>query len=155
MIVSTNESIRAVLEGREPVENTLEWCTVGKRTTEEIARYCPIGRPGDVLACKESYVLYQMVAHIKHKDGRAFSEILDGQCAYKAYGYGSVKDFIAHCKLICGIEIEDVFVNANNWRSPVTMPRWAIHHFFAIKEVEALHAINQWVWYVEVEEVKP
>lgn len=92
--------------------------------------YDPVPKGCIVHYVREAWTKYQPVAHIKHSDGRAFSEVLDGKFAYKADGFDTVDDLKRHIKLMG--EYEAVEVLNDRWHSPATMPKEAARIFFTI-----------------------
>lgn len=87
---------------------------------------CPYGEPGDRLWVKEAWANYQMALCIrKLKSGRFYTEYSDGAAAYKADGFTSITDLREHLSLMCDIDQDDIFIEKNNWKPSIHMPRWA------------------------------
>ena len=98
---------------------------------------------GDIVAVKETYAIYQTIAR---------DHLNDGEIAYKADGFDTIRDLINHIKFISKGECNNVYVNDNRWRSPVTMPQWAVRYRLIVTGVRCERdesGIWQWVYDVE------
>ena len=92
-------------------------------------------RPGDTLYVRETFTKYQTVNYIKCHDGRAFSEVSDGQFAYKADGYESIDDLKDDIRLLSDCSFEAVEMWGDKWRPSIHMPREAARIFLRVTDV--------------------
>ncbi len=90
---------------------------------KNMGRFCPFGKVGDVIYCKETWARYQTVNHRRRTDGAAFSEVSDGAFAYKEEGFDSVTALKIHIRLTSDLDLEAVEVEHNRFQSPATMPQ--------------------------------
>ncbi len=105
---------------------------------------CPYGQPGDRLWVRETWANYQTVNHVALPDGRAFSEVSDGQAAYRADGHDTIQDLKDHIRLMSGLDLEAVEVRGDRWIPSIHMPRWACRLVLEITavRVERLQGIS-------------
>ena len=92
-------------------------------------------RPGDILYVRETFTKYQTVNYVKCHDGRAFSEVSDGQFAYKADGYESIDDLKDDIRLLSDCSFEAVEVWDDKWHPSIHMPREAARIFLRVTDV--------------------
>ena len=100
---------------------------------------------GDILYARETFTRYQTANYIRRPDGRSFSEISDGQFAYRADGFGTIEDLREHIRLMSDCSLEEVFIEDEKWRPSIHMPREAARLFLRVTgvRVERLRAITE------------
>lgn len=98
----------------------------------------PYGYPGDILWVRETHAKYQVVHRVtKPGNGASYSEIGDGEIAYRADGYGTIEEFKEHVMLTSGFAsgVEAVEVYRDRWLPSIHMPKWACRLFLRITDI--------------------
>lgn len=129
-IIFSAEMVRAILAGRKvqtrriikPQPTIWETSPGPDSGREGLIPLCPY-EIGTKLWVRETFALYQTVDHIRRSDGRAFSEVSDGQCAYKADGHDAIDDVKQHIRLMSEASCEDVVVDGDKWKPSIHMFR--------------------------------
>jgi hypothetical protein len=93
--------------------------------------FLPPYAPGERFV-KEAYCIYHTINHVRRQDGRSFSEVSDGLVAYKADGYGSIKDLKDRIRLMSGADFEGIEVKGDRCQSVRSMPEWASRYILTL-----------------------
>ncbi len=169
-ILFNTDMVRAILEGRKTVTrrvvkpqpegaHSILDCDEEKRTFDLLCGNGGVGGvfvdwaetvkvpfwPHDILYVRETFTKYQTVNYVKCHDGRAFSEVSDGQFAYKADGYESIEDLKDDIRLLSDCSFEAVEVYDDKWHPSIHMPRDAARIFLRVTDVwvERLQEITE------------
>jgi hypothetical protein len=89
---------------------------------------------GDLLYVKETYAIYQTVNYMHLHDGRSFSEVSDGQIAYRADGFTDIKGLKDLIRLISD---SNESVEVSGWKSPMYMPKKYARIWLEVTDVKA------------------